>query len=122
MEAMLLHDQALAEIEEIGTKRLPTEACGILLPEPWRGHWVYEVPNRSLTPQSSFAFLASDVRMTLQGWFTERPDTHGADLTIWHTHPGGGIGPSRKDMQMKVPGARFLVVAMTPEGAVPTWY
>ena len=123
MEAMLLHDRALAQIEEIGLKRHPSEACGILLPEPWKNRWVYELPNRSLTPQSSFAFLAEDVRLTLSGWFEERttPPVEG-ELTIWHTHPGGGIGPSRKDMQMKVPGARFLVVAMTPEGAVPTWY
>lgn len=117
-----LTDQLLDEIWKIGIDRQPTEACGILLPTRWQGRQVFEMPNRSLRPQNSFEFRTGDLVMVLEDWFHSVGREAWNDVTLWHTHPAGGVGPSRTDMQCKVPEIGHLVVALTDEGPVPTWY
>lgn len=117
MEALLLHDQALDLIWKLGLERRPIEACGILLPEPHRGRWLIEMPNRSPTPQNMWMFNLDDLKVGLEG-----VDTDLEKLTIFHTHPGGNVGPSKTDLRAKIESLYYLVVALTDEGPVPTWY
>lgn len=122
MEALLLHDKALDEIFHVGVDRKPAEAVGILLPEPYRGTWIKELPNRSSRPHDGFMFTRDDLALALEDWFEEASAENVARLTLWHTHPSGGIGPSRIDMRNRLQHMRHLVVTITDEGPVPTWY
>lgn len=122
MTAILLQDQALQEIFELGLRRVPSEACGFLLPKPYHDSWIVEMPNRSMHPHNSFEFNASDVRIALGNWLNEATVEEAEEVTLWHTHPSGGIGPSRIDMHNKIEGAHHLVVTITEEGPVPSWY
>ena len=122
MEAILLHDTALQEIYQLGQKRSPAEACGVLLPSPWKGSWILEIPNRSNHCHDSFQYTTYDLREVLRAWFDQAEAEEVTKLALWHTHPSGGIGPSRVDMQSRVAGARHVVVTLTDEGPVPSWY
>lgn len=107
----------MEQIEEIGLKRAPNEACGLLLGVRGKRTRVVELPNRSLTPLDGYVLQGEDMRMVVEG--EDEVDS----VAAWHTHPQGLVGPSRRDMQcrpeVEVP---MLVVALTEEGAVPTWF
>lgn len=122
MESILLQETALQEIYELGLKRKPAEACGILLPRPWKNSWILELPNRSAHCHDSFEFTTADMRMVLEPWLDQATSEDFQSMALWHTHPSGGIGPSRIDMRNKVVEAHHLVVAITDEGPVPSWY
>lgn len=107
-------DKALGEIARIGHLRAPNEACGLLLVNPHRGRSVVELPNRSLQPLDSYLFYGSDAHLELEGYE--------AGFVIWHTHPGGNIGPSRDDMRTRHPQFWYLVVALTDSGPIPTFF
>lgn len=66
--------------------------------------------------------LGTDMRFALSGWFEEADTALWPEVIFWHTHPGGGIGPSRVDMQNKPPSGYNLVIALTEDGPVPTFY
>lgn len=117
-----LSDRLIAELERIGKDRLPNEACGIIIPTPWRGRQIFEMPNRSMHPRDSFQFTTDDLYIELKGWVEATDHDVWNDIVIWHTHPAGGVGPSRQDMRSKIPKVGHLVVALTENGAVPTWY
>lgn len=77
---------------------------------------VIELPNRSPKPHDSYVMKGSDIALVMEG----KPDQL---VAAWHTHPGGLIGPSLKDMKNRpsdeVP---MLVVALTDHGPVPSWF
>ena len=117
---MVLEQAVVEEIAHIGYERKPNEACGILLPVAHRGKSVFELPNRSKRPADSFELWGADIMLQLEalGDYDEDIDT----LTIWHTHPGGGVGPSATDMATKPEVFTHLVVALPEEGPpVPAW-
>lgn len=121
-----LDDRVLMVIDTIGRTRAPSEACGVLIPDgPGGNPRVVELPNRAPQHHQNFLFFSDDLLLAVKTWLT-RVETDGAthwrDLTIWHTHPGGGMGPSTIDMRNKIPDLNHLVVTLTPEGPVPTWY
>lgn len=80
------------------------------------------MPNRSKRPQTSFEFTTEDLRIAMDDWFDQASPGDEKLLALWHTHPMGGVGPSRNDMRSRVHGATHLVVAITEEGPIPTWY
>jgi proteasome lid subunit RPN8/RPN11 len=111
-------ERIVHRIMAIAELRHPAEAVGMMIDDQ-----VLELPNRSLKPLSSFLFTPADIALTLQNnnidpniW--QRP----GDIILWHTHPSGGVGPSRLDVQNKLQYVRHLVVTVTPEGPIPTWY
>lgn len=112
---------SLLEIARLGILRLPNEACGLLLEIPYRdGHGrmtnILELPNRSLHPADSYMMAEADLRLTME----DKPDQL---VAAWHTHPGGLVGPSAKDMKCRPPDSiPMLVVALTDDGPVPTWF
>lgn len=116
-----LSEASLLEIARLGGLRFPNEACGLLLEIPYRdGHGrmthIVELPNRSLRPSDSYMMSQDDLRLTME----DKPDQK---VAAWHTHPGGLVGPSAKDMQARPPDEiPMLVVAMTDYGPVPAWF
>lgn len=123
---MVLELAMVEEIARIGRDRAPNEACGILLPEPHKNKSVFELPNRSKMPADSFELWGSDILLQLEtfcGPGGEEPEWNVEDLTIWHTHPGGGVGPSATDMASKPETFTHLVVAIPENGPpVATWF
>ena len=121
----VLEPETIQEIARIGHDRKPAEACGIVLPTPLRGRRVWEVPNRSMKPQTSFEISSEDLRILIQDWL-DVPENRPMlpDAVIWHTHPGGGLGPSKYDMRYRFPHLNNLVVTLgeRPEDAKPTWF
>lgn len=113
-------DRAMQEIRELGERRRPVEACGLLLDVPWRKSdgklsYIKELPNRSLEP-SSYRIDMGDIRVALEG--LEEVE----DVAIWHTHPSGFVGPSRGDMVNRPEGPYMVVVTLTDGDPVATWF
>lgn len=105
-------------IGDIGSLRAPNEAAGFLLPDGS----VIELANRSSTPRTRFEFNPDDVAIALEA-AQLRPTSEQWDRAVfWHTHPGGGLGPSSIDMKNRVGPITHLVVALTDEGYIPTIY
>jgi proteasome lid subunit RPN8/RPN11 len=122
---MVLEQRMIDTIAELGRTRAPNEACGLLLPVPLRGKQVIELPNRSKTPEDAFEMWGTDMVLALEPLFPnhELPETFIPTLTAWHTHPGGGLGPSRADLQNKPAYLQSLVVTLMPDGtAKATWF
>jgi proteasome lid subunit RPN8/RPN11 len=101
--------------------RAPNEACGVLLPEPGDtsrrvgiGARVIELPNRSMSPGDSYELQGSDIVIELEEWLQTAGRPAVNSLAIWHTHPGGGIGPSLGDLAHKLDDLSYLVVSIDP--------
>lgn len=121
---MVLEQEMVLEIARIGRLRAPNEACGLLLPTPIRGRQVIELPNRSKTPHDSYEMKGEDMYLALQSVFgPEVPEDIIPGLTAWHTHPNGGLGPSKFDIQNKPANLHSLVVTLMEQGMPKaTWF
>lgn len=115
MRTALLDKDDLDQIADIGKERHPVEACGILLPTPFRGRKIWEMPNRSFEP-NTFELRGEDVSMTLVDWFNTNDRALWHQVVVWHTHPSGTVGPSRQDMASRVDGCCNLVVTIDDTG------
>ena len=94
-----------------GMEGAPREVCGIVRLRP-RGYQVLQLRNDAADPTVSYRLLPStlgDVLPNEQAFYCE--------TTIWHTHPGGHIGPSSGDLDNLVPGAHYFVMTL-PSGEV----
>jgi proteasome lid subunit RPN8/RPN11 len=95
---------------------LPKEVGGLIL----FGKRVVVLPNHA-EGESAFAFHLRDIRDVIESH--EIPLSEIADqVVLWHSHPGGGVGPSREDMRNKTPLKYHLVLAYVEGSIVPTWY
>lgn len=120
---IVLEQSMIAEIGRIGEQRKPAEACGVILPTPYRGRTVWEMPNRSHTSHDSFEMRSDDILLQLEGWIQENRDlANWENLVFWHTHPSGGVGPSKTDIENRIPQCGNLVVSLTDNGPVPAWF
>lgn len=120
---MLVTEADRVEIVRIGLLRAPNEACGLLVTAPGLLKRVEEVPNRSTEPRDSCQMLDPDVRFAMRAILGDLQETEvdlAKHLVVWHTHPGGKIGPGRMDMEFKrqLRGIRCLVVALPGGEAV----
>jgi proteasome lid subunit RPN8/RPN11 len=92
----------------------PYEAVGLLTADDR----IIELPNRSSDPLSNFEIYKVDILSAIT-----REEIEGSEgLTLWHSHPSGGVGPSGVDMRQKIPYFDHLVVTLTDTDAVFTWY
>lgn len=113
---------ALPEIEKLGKLRAPGEACGLLLDIPRKKadgtvSAIVELPNRSMGGDGSYRIDPGDIRLALEN--LEEVE----DVAIWHTHPSGFIGPSKGDMENRPDRDIYMVVvALTDDGPVATWF
>ena len=98
-----------------GRAENPNETCGVITPDSM----MVRLPNRSSSPTTSFVIATEDLVNALEA-YVARAGVNPEELTrehfiIWHTHPSGAIGPSRRDMEEKLPGFQYLVVSL-PNG------
>lgn len=98
-------------LKEIVLKRAPQEAVG-LLDDDGR---IIELTNHSSEPESNFEIRRDELISALEGKLA-------AGLTLWHSHPGGGVGPSRTDMQQRLPFIDHLVISVVDGDLVYTYY
>jgi proteasome lid subunit RPN8/RPN11 len=119
---LVLHDKALQEMIEAGEAALPNETGGILFPEPLGSSWI-DVMKINNAPDPTTGMHFSKVEIVDSCLRYVKSDDDWADLTIWHTHPGGGIGPSRSDMRHRIPEMGNLIIALLGDGVgIPNWY
>lgn len=104
--------EQVQKIIEIGLARSPREACGIFTVAG-----LHELDNVASDPYDGYVIDVPELAQKLQlefgrscGW---------DDFVIWHTHPSGHIGPSSRDMENKIDGLNYFVVALpNGEGAM----
>jgi proteasome lid subunit RPN8/RPN11 len=96
--------------------RAPREAVGIICNE-----LVYELRNDHDFPNENFSVDKQELRKLTETLMI--PTSEIADrVVLWHSHPSGGVGPSRFDMQNRTPLKHHLVVSLVEDDIVPTWY
>lgn len=90
-----VHDKILAW----AFQTTPHEACGIVTPTLT----VIPVPNRADEPHREFLMEKSDLIKAIDEYVVTLdfdPDQlYPSDFILWHSHPGGLIGPSAKDLE-----------------------
>lgn len=112
----------LDQFKRILEDRLPAEACGVLLPTPYRRKRIWEMPNRSKTSHDAFTMYSSDVQIELREWIDDNPGLL-TEVAFWHTHPSGDPTPSKPDLSNRVSQACNLVLALDEQGEIVfNWY
>jgi len=101
-------DQVLLVGEAAGIN----EACGVITPDSM----VVELPNTSPSPHNSFVIASGDLVSAIEA-YVERTGVDPSSLTrahfiIWHTHPGGVIGPSKGDLRERLEGFQYVVITL----------
>lgn len=104
----LVHDQ----LKAIVLRNQPREAVGLLADD---GR-IIELTNHSSEPEKNFEVTRIELLEVLSS------EPHLKNLIFWHSHPGGGIGPSRTDMQQKMPHFIHLVISIVDNDLVYTFY
>lgn len=128
---MIVRDEELADaLASLGRQSEPLEACGVAVPLVGGGWAVVDCMNHASDPRKSWETpgweMAEAIRIACaEGKFFDCP---AADLSqdspvVWHSHPGGNVGPSEEDMSRRVNGLRHAVIAW-PSGSTPrlTYY
>lgn len=110
---ILLEGKLEDELSKIIRAKAPQEAVGLILNEDE----VVELPNHSSTPTNHFEVHKVDI-LGIIGHLDIDPQ----DVIFWHSHPSGGIGPSRTDLQQKTLFHYHLVLALIDGTIVPSWY
>lgn len=112
IQAALISDEIVDQVVDIGKNVAPLEACGLILPDGS----VVQLPNVSPEPLTSYVVdvdsLVDEFYKFAESVVLPVSDLEPRWFTIWHTHPGGVVGPSRADMRQKVDGFRYLVVTL----------
>ena len=104
---------AIRRIRDYGIEAAPEEACGVLVNE-MDGVRVVQMLNRAEDRTSGYRIdpaMLRQLSMKPKSW---------AHVAIWHTHPGGNVGPSPGDLEHKIHGVQYLVVTV-PTGEA-TWF
>lgn len=96
----------------------PNEVGGLIID----GAHVVVIPNRAEDRTDRFEFLRSDMIKAAESFGLMVGPGLFERLALWHSHPAGGVGPSRVDMQQRLPLEHHLVVALVDGDIVPTWY
>lgn len=112
----------ILEIYELGLKAQPAETCGVILPTPFKGSQVVEVKNEAQDAENHFYTTGKAIAKVIYEWFLTATHQETLDIIFWHTHPNGGIGPSRVDLRERIFGGHHLVVSLTEDGPCPVIY
>ena len=90
----------------------PREAVGLILSDLS----VVRLPNYASAPEHQFKVAKNDILNALGD--EENLD----EVVFWHSHPMGGLGPSRLDMKHKTLFNHHLVLSVVENDIVPSWY
>lgn len=106
-------ESAYDAIFGLGMEEAPNEACGLIVNET-RGIQVISLTNRAEDPARSYRIDNETLRS-----LALKPKTW-AHVAVFHTHPGGLVGPSPEDLEHKISTVKYVVVTI-PSGEV-TWF
>ena len=113
----LLSEGVLYHLRDLSYKASPREAVGLIF-----SNQVLELPNRAGKPESTFEVTRADLRWGAEKLGASATDLVRGEVILWHSHPGGGVGPSLQDLRHKTPFKYHLVVALVDGDIIPTWY
>lgn len=128
MPRITLTSEILNELARITTLRMPSEACGVLLPTPRSARLgsasqVVELPNRSMDAGHAYAINGEDVQLEIEDWAKTASEAHRDGIALWHSHPSGFIGPSQGDLEDRLEGIAYLVVCFNEHNQfIPSWF
>lgn len=110
--------EVVDQVLRFGRAEDPNEACGVITPDSM----VVLLPNSSPSPNNSYVIATEDLVNEIEAYVT-RSGVDPARLTrahfmVWHTHPGGVIGPGPGDFRTKLEGFPYLVVTLPGGEAV----
>lgn len=108
----ILEGRLHTELLQLSLQRSPAEAVGLILSDDR----VVELPNHAEEPGAAFVTSRADIIRALD----DEADLD--SVVLWHSHPGGGVGPSKVDMRNKTPFKSHLVVAIVGADIIPAWY
>ena len=111
---MLISPTTASKLKAAALEQLPNEAVGLV---DQLGS-VYLLPNHHSEPTSGFEIHKSDLIALIE----EHPTLILTEMALWHSHPNGGVGPSRVDMQEKTPFKYHLVVTLIEDDIKLTFY
>lgn len=103
-----VHDR----LRELILQEAPREAVGFLTVD---GR-ILQLTNHSSHPENHFEVHREEMLRLL----AREEDIKG--LVFWHSHPGGGIGPSRTDLYQKMPMLIHLVASIVDDDLVYSFY
>jgi proteasome lid subunit RPN8/RPN11 len=113
------------QIAQWGMEAGYQEVCGVLLTRSDDGPRLKMVPNKAENPQIQ-VYMDSDDFMDALLELVGAPEKYTGsishELVVWHTHPGGLVGPSALDMEWRtgLSDTRCLVVTI-PSGEAVTF-
>lgn len=107
--------EVVDQILRYGRAEEPNEACGVVTPDSR----VIRLPNRAPSPTNSFVITSEDLVNEIEAYVL-RAGVEPSQLTrehfiLWHTHPGGVVGPSKGDLRERTSGFQYVVISM-PNG------
>lgn len=106
-------EAALDHVFDLGMEGAPEEVCGLIVNED-TGVQVVPLVNRSPDPVHSYSIDNQTLRQ-----LALKPKTW-AHVAVYHTHPGGVVGPSVGDLEHQIQGVKYVVVTI-PTGEV-RWF
>ena len=110
--------EVVSQILLVGKAEEPNEACGVITPDST----VVRLPNTSPSPQTSYVVASEDLINAIDEYLErtgrEAETLQREQFIIWHTHPGGVVGPGPGDMRERLPGFQYLVVTLPTGEAV----
>jgi proteasome lid subunit RPN8/RPN11 len=99
--------EALDVIYDWAMELAPAEACGIIVNLPKDGYRLYHLANEATDPTGGYRISAESLAEVV-----ESEEVWEDSVTIWHTHPGGLVGPSEGDLRNMMEGCRYMVVTL----------
>lgn len=95
-----------------GMEMLPKEACGLIVDDGHGGYEVHHLLNTAPEPATGYRIDPSIVGMVVANKAVWNNST-----VIWHTHPGGMVGPSDLDVRHAHVGLKYIVLSL-PGGEI----
>lgn len=107
---------AYQKIFDLGMENAPEEICGLLVDESraWAGGSGFRVVQLNNRAEDRCRGYVIDPATLRDLAFAPKVWDH---VTVWHTHPGGLVGPSAGDREHHLRGVRYIVVTI-PTGEV----
>lgn len=99
------------QLKEMILRAAPGEAVGLIIDD----NTAIELPNLDGV-EGHFRVSRESIRDALS------TVSNIENVAFWHSHPGGGVGPSTFDMRAKTPFIFHCVIAIVDGELIPTWY